>query len=313
MKPGKWLSPHEWGLLFLASALFGFFSWYAEGFLDPWNLSDRSRHLVEIGLIAVPMTFIITTGGIDISVGSMLVLSGIVLGTCWRDLEWGIWSSITAGALAGTAAGGINGWLGSYLGIAPLVVTLATRALYRGLALGISSADPVGKFPPEFLQISELNLGYIPYTFILLVLTILCGHIVFRKTWIGRYSVAIGSNERAAEFAAAPVRNLKMGLYAFSGLMCGIAAPIFVARFATANPEHAGTLELDVIAAVVVGGTRITGGSGSVLGTGLGLLVVGILRFGLDMTGFPQQGQTILMGSVVIVMAVLNEWTSRWK
>jgi rhamnose transport system permease protein len=311
MKISSLFTPHEWGLLALVAALFGFFSFYADGFLDPYNLSDRSRHLVEIGLIAVPMTFIICTGGIDLSVGSMMILSAIVMGSAWRDLGFNIWMAVGMAVATGAFAGLVNGWLGSYLGIAPLVVTLATRALYRGLALGISSADPVRKFPLEFLRTSELTLGYIPYPFLLMVAVIVVGHLFFRKSWIGRYAVAIGANERAAEFAAVPTRSLKLGLYAFSGLMCGIAAPIYVARFATANPEHAGTLELDVIATVVVGGTRITGGSGSVLGTGLGLLAVGTLRYGLDLTGFPQQGQTILMGLVVIVMAVLNEWTSR--
>ncbi len=311
MKVSRILSPHEWGLLALLIMLFVFFSFYTEGFLDPWNLSDRCRHLVEIGLIAVPMTFIICTAGIDISVGSMLVLSAIVMGTAWRDLEIGIWSAIALAVLTGTLAGAVNGWLGSFLGIAPLVVTLATRALYRGLALGISSADPVRKFPPEFLLISESSLAYVPYTFFLLIIVIVIGHIIFKKSWIGRYAIAIGANETAAEFSAVPTRMLKMAFYTFSGVMCGIAAPIYVARFATANPEHAGTLEMETIAAVVVGGTRITGGSGSVLGTGLGLLVVGTLRYGLDLTGFPQQGQTILMGLVVIAMAVINEWTSR--
>lgn len=307
----RWLSPHEWGLLVVFVSLFAGFSLTVEGFFDPWNLSDRSRHLVEMGLIAVPMTFIICTAGIDISVGSMMILSGVVMGVAWRDWGVPIWPAVGLSVLTGMLAGGINGFLGGFLGIPPLVVTLATRALYRGLALGITSADPVRRLPAEFLVLSEWQLGAVPYTFLFLVLVVIVGHTVFRRSWIGRYAVAIGSNEKAAQFAAVPVRGLKLGLYTFSGLMCGLSAPIFVSRFATANPEHAGTLELDVIAAVVVGGTRITGGSGSVIGTALGLLVVGTLRFGLDLTGFPQQWQTILMGIVVIAMAVLNEWTSR--
>ena len=309
------LTAHEWGLCFLLFALFVFFSWYAEGFLDDWNLSDRSRHLVEVGLIAIPMTFIVCTGGIDLSVGSMMMLSGVVMGVVWRhfDFSLDLWIPLCLSVMVGTAAGLANGILGSYLGIAPLVATLATRALYRGLALGVSQADPVRKFPTEFLEMSEWSLGYVPYSFILLILSIAVGHWVLRKSWIGRFAVAIGENETAAEFAAIPTRRLKLGLYVFSGFMCGIAAPIYVSRFATANPEHAGTLELDAIAAVVVGGTRITGGSGSVLGTGLGLLVLGVLRFGLDLTGFPQQGQTILIGVVVILMAVLNQWTSNLR
>jgi rhamnose transport system permease protein len=305
------LSPHEWALLVLTLGLFAFCSWRIDGFFDAWNLSDRSRHLVEIGLIAVPMTFIIATGGIDLSVGSILALSAIAMGTLWRDANLGLGMACLASVAVGTLAGAINGVLGSYFLIAPLIATLATRALYRGLALGVSQADPVSGFPYEFIEVSEASLGYVPYTFIALVLAVLLGHVVFRKSWIGRMTVAIGENERAALFSAMPTKKVKLGLYTFSGLMCGLSAPIYVARFATANPEHAGSLELDVIAAVVVGGTRITGGSGSVLGTGLGLLIVGIIRFALDLTGYPQEGQTILMGLLVIVMAVLNEWSSK--
>lgn len=317
MKPLRILTAHEWGLLAVAAALFAICAYAIEGFLfydgevDTWAMWDRSRHLVEIGLIAIPMTFIICTGGIDLSVGSMMVLSAMAMGIAFRDWEWSLWTAVPFSVFVGTVAGGFNGWVGSYLAIAPLVVTLATRALYRGLALGISEADPVSSFPIEFIMLSEHSWGLVPYTFILMVTLILVGHLFFRKSWIGRYTVAIGTNENAAEFAAIPTKAIKCGLYTFCGLMCGIAAPIYVSRFATANPEHAGMLELDVIAAVVVGGTRITGGSGSVLGTGLGLLIVGMLRFGLDLKAVSQQHQTILMGLVVIVMAVLNEWVTR--
>ncbi len=317
MKPLRILTAHEWGLLLVATLLFSACAYTVEGFLfydgelDTWALWDRSRHLVEIGLIAIPMTLIICTGGIDLSVGSIMVLSAMVMGVAFRDWGWSMWAALPLSILVGTLAGGFNGWLGSYLAIAPLVVTLATRALYRGLALGISQADPVSQLPTEFVMISEHSWGLIPYTFLFMTFLILVGHLFFRKSWIGRYTVAIGTNEIAADFAAIPTKALKFGLYTFCGLMCGIAAPIYVSRFATANPEHAGTLELDVIAAVVVGGTRITGGSGSVLGTGLGLAIVGMLRFALDLQAVSQQYQTILMGLVVIVMAVLNEWTTR--
>ncbi|MCA9448484.1 MAG: ABC transporter permease [Candidatus Omnitrophica bacterium] len=317
MKPFRILTAHEWGLLAVATILFGICAYTVEGFLfydgelDTWAMWDRSRHLVEIGLIAIPMTYIICTGGIDLSVGSLMILSAMAMGVAFRDWGWSLWAAVPFSILVGAVAGGFNGWLGSYLAIAPLVVTLATRALYRGLALGISQADPVSSFPTEFVMISEHSWGLVPYTFILMVVLILVGHLFFRKSWIGRYTVAIGTNENAADFAAIPTKAIKFGLYTFSGVMCGIAAPIYVARFATANPEHASMLELDVIAAVVVGGTRITGGSGSVLGTGLGLLIVGMLRFALDLKAVSQQHQTILMGLVVIVMAVLNEWTTR--
>ena len=157
MKPLRILTAHEWGLLLVAGILFTFCAHTVEGFLfyegefDAWNLSDRSRHLVEIGLIAIPMTYIICTGGIDLSVGSIMILSAMAMGISWRDWGWNIWMAVPLAVLVGTVAGGINGWLGSYLAIAPLVVTLATRALYRGLALGISQADPVRQLPDEFL------------------------------------------------------------------------------------------------------------------------------------------------------------------
>lgn len=317
MKRLGFLTLHEWGLLAATAAIFLMCAFTVEGFLfydgefDAWNLSDRCRHWVEIGLIAIPMTFIICTGGIDLSVGSMLALSGMALGIAWRDWGWDVWTASAFAVGVGTAAGAVNGVLGSTLAVAPLVATLATRALYRGAALGFSEGDPVRGFPDSFLGISEWAPGGVPGVFILLAGSVLAGHLFFRKGRIGRWTAAVGENETAAEFAGIPTKRVKFALYTFSGLMCGLAAPIHVSRFATANPEHAGSLELDVIAAVVVGGTRITGGSGSVLGTGLGLLVVGMFRFALDLKGFPQQTQTILMGLIVVGMAVLNEWMGR--
>lgn len=307
----RFMTLHELALLLLFIGIMLIFSVTTEAFWDSWNLADRSRHLVEIGLVAIPMTMVICTGGIDLSVGSTMVLSGLLMGMFWRDGGVNIWLAAVISILVGSGCGLFNGMLAAFCGIPPLVVTLATRALYRGLALGLSEANPVRRFPAEYLAISEYAWGMVPVTFVLMLICYALGHIFLSKSWAGRYLLAMGENETAARFAAVPVNRLKLLVYFLTGLMCGVAAVVYVARFATANPEHAQTFELDVIAAVVVGGTSITGGRGSVLGTGLGLLVIGALRYGFDMNGIPQQTQTIVMGVLLVLVAVSNEWFNR--
>ena len=290
------------------------FAWRVENFLDADNILSRSRHWVELGLVAVPMTLIITTGGIDLSVGSLLAMCGIVTGTCWRNLGLPIGVAAVIGIAAGLAGGLANGAISSYLRIPPLVVTLATMAMYRGIAFGVSQADPVRHLPENFVWIGQGRLlNVVPVQLLLLVLTVVIGHILLRRTWIGWHTMAIGENETAARFAVIPVRLLKTCLYGFCGFMCGVAAVIHIARYATAHPATADGFELEVIACVVLGGTQIRGGSGSVLATLLGLLTLGVLRYGLDMADFPQQEQIVIVGLLLILTAVFNEYLARRK
>lgn len=300
----------------LALILLGF-GIFVPGFLDWAALCRQSRYWVATGIVAVPMTFIIASAGIDLSVGSILALAGVTLGLLYSDAEWNIYAACAGAVVAGAAAGAINGGVSSYLRVPPLVVTLATMALFRGLAMGLSRARSLGGFPEGFTSISSgrtfgvfgLQVGQsaLPFSFAAMLFVFLAGWVLMRASWLGRYAECIGENETAAAFAAIDVRRLKTLLYMASGAACGVAALFHTALYATAKADTASGLELEAIACVVVGGTRISGGRGSVTGTLLGLLIIGILRHGLLMAGVRQQYVIIYVGILVIVAAVLNE------
>jgi len=268
-------------------------------------------------MMAVPMTFIIATAGIDLSVASIVAMSGIVLGLLFRDAQLPIAVAAGAAVLAGLSAGAFNGWASSYLRIPPLVVTLATMALFRGVAMGLSKAQPISDFPDGLLWLGQGNivrLGsdlYLPTPFAALLIAVALGWVLMRRSWVGRFTECIGENEMAAEFAAIGVRRLKMALYAGCGLVCGLAALFNTGLYATAKADTANGMELEVIACVVIGGTRISGGQGSVIGSLLGLCIIGILRYGLEMAGVRSQYVVIVVGALLIVTAVFNEWIAR--
>lgn len=276
-------------------------------FLNASNLLGLSRHLAEAGIIACGMTFIIMTGGIDLSVGSLLALAGIVLGYTWKPL--GPAGAITAAMLTGAIGGSLNGALIAKWSLPPLVVTLATMALYRGTAMVISKAQPVSGFPESFSQLGQGTVGEteIPQQLVIWLVLVVISIILIDRTPVGRYVMAVGDNERAARFAALPVAKVKFLIYAVTGVLCGLAALIFTARVSTAKADAGMGLELEVITAVVLGGTAITGGRGTVFGTFLGVVILGLLRNGLSLAGVASVYQSILAGGVLIIVAIGNQ------
>ena len=304
-------------LIFLVGLIVGF-SAIVEGFSDIANVTERSRYWVAPGMIAVPMTLIVATGGIDLSAGSILGMCGVVLGLLFRDAGWPVALASLAAVLTGLLAGALNGGVSSCLKIPPLVVTLATMALYSGVSLVLSQARPIGDFPTQFqwlgqgdlFRVSLGNMGdlSLPVSFLGLVLVWAIGWFVMRRSWVGRYAECIGENEVAARFAAIEAGRLKWALYSVAGGVCGIASVFYTSLYATARPEAGRGMELEAIACVVVGGTRISGGRATVTGTILGLLIIGVLRYGLEMAMVPSQHLIILVGALLIVTAALNEW-----
>lgn len=307
----------ETALLLALAALFTGFSLTVDGFFDWFNIFERSRYWVITGMLAVPMTFIIATAGIDLSVGAMVALCGIVLGVLHEDAGVPFIAAAVCAVLAGGIAGGVNGSFSSYLGIPPLVVTLATMSLFRGIAMGLSQARSFKDLPINFLWLAGGDLFQFPFTsepvyfpvpLVGLIAAMAVGWVLLRKSWVGRFTECIGENETAARFAAIDTRLLKFGLYTACGLMCGIGGLLNSALYSSAKADTARGLELEVIACVVVGGTRISGGQASVLGSLLGLLIIGILRYGLEMGGMASQHIIVVVGALVIVTAVFNEW-----
>jgi rhamnose transport system permease protein len=271
------------------------------------NLLDTSRYFVEIGLIALGMTLIIITAGIDLSVGAGLALVSVAVGFSFAaGLPLPL--ALVLGLLTGLGAGLFNGLFITHLDLHPLVVTLGTFALFRGLAYGLSDADAVSSYPAWFAYFGQAYLGPIPGQLILFVVAVIVVWIVLSRTSFGRYVYAIGSNEEAARFSGVPVWRVKLALYTGTGFLVALAAIIYTSRVSTARADSGLGLELDVIAAVVLGGASIYGGVGTIAGSVLGVLIIATLRNGLVLAGVPSTWQLFLLGILVISAVFLNEF-----
>lgn len=271
------------------------------------NLLDTSRYFVEIGLIALGMTLIIITAGIDLSVGAGLALVSVAVGFSFAaGLPLPL--ALVLGLLTGLGAGLFNGLFITRLDLHPLVVTLGTFALFRGLAYGLSDADAISSYPAWFAFFGQAYLGPIPGQLILFVVAVIVVWIVLSRTSFGRYVYAIGSNEEAARFSGVPVWRVKLALYTGIGFLVALAAIIYTSRVSTARADSGLGLELDVIAAVVLGGASIYGGVGTIAGSVLGVLIIATLRNGLVLAGVPSTWQLFLLGILVISAVFLNEF-----
>jgi len=274
----------------------------------------------ETGTLAVALTAIMLTGGIDLSVGSIMALAGMTLGLLWRDAHWPIAAAAVAAVLVGGVAGAVNGTL-VVLGLPSLVVTLATMAFYAGLALAISGGQRISGLPPEFCDLGRERIAGLPTQVWLLAAALVVGWIVVHHTRFGRYLYAIGDNRTAATFAAVPVRRLEWSLYVVSGLVAGVVAVFYTARTGAAIPTTGQGRELEAITCVVLGGTLVTGGFGGIGRTALGIVVLAHLEIALQFadelkvtlpgSDTPWQltghARLIILGVLLIAVAIWNQ------
>jgi rhamnose transport system permease protein len=284
-----------------------------ERFFTAANLLNQARLMTEVGLIAVVMTFVIITGGIDLSVGSILGLCAILVGVFWKTLGLPLPAAMALSIVVGTLAGFVNGLIITRFRVPPLIATLATLALYRGLAEGISQAQSIRGYPKWFFQLGQGNLMGIPTQLWLLAIVALVGFFILRFTAFGRTTYAIGNNEAGATFSGLDVIRTKLMIYAASGFVAGLAAVVFVSRVSTTRSDMGNGIELDVITAVVLGGTSIFGGRGSVVGTLLGLCLVQVLKNGLALSGVKGDGTIVIIGVVLIAAVLISNFLSRYN
>jgi rhamnose transport system permease protein len=264
------------------------------------NLLNQLRLMTEVGLIAIVMTFVIVTGGIDLSVGSILGMSAILLGVFWQNLGLPLELAIVGALLAGTFAGFLNGVVITRFKVPPLIATLGTLALYRGIAEGVSQARSVRGYPEWFYILGQGQFLGIPTQLWLLLVVALVAAIILGTTTWGRATYAIGSNETAARFSGLRVDWIRIAIYSASGFAAALAAVIFVSRVSTTRSDMGTGIELDAITAVVLGGTSIFGGRGTVIGTLLGLVLIQALKNGLSLAGIKSDGTIVLIGAVLI-------------
>ncbi|MEZ5666329.1 MAG: ABC transporter permease [Alphaproteobacteria bacterium] len=275
------------------------------------NLLNQGRLMAEVALVALPMTFIIITGGIDLSVGSTLGLCAIVLGVVWKNVGLPLELAIVAALATGALGGLVNGWFITRVRVPPLIMTLATLALYRGLAEGISEARSVRGYPEWFYVLGQGEVAGVPTQLWLLLVATILAWVVLARTAFGRSLYAIGHNETAARFSGIAVDRIKLAIYTAAGAMAGLSAVIFVSRVTTTRSDMGTGLELDVIAAVVLGGTSIFGGVGTIVGTAIGFLLIQLLKNGLALTGVKGDATIVVIGSVLILSILISNLLQR--
>jgi len=296
----------EWmlvGLIVLVVALNSQLSPY---FLDARNLSRTSSDFMEIGLMMLPMVFIIITGGIDLSVASNLAMCASFMG--WLFMRGvPIWPAALAALLLGATGGLFNGLLVARVKLPPLVVTLGTYAFYRGVAYVLLGDQAARGYPAGFTFIGQGKLPgtLIPFSVALFIVLAIVFGLVLHRTTFGRTLFAIGNNENATAYSGVPVARTKIIVYTISGLMAGLAGIVLAARFGSTRPDIGLGLELAVITAAVLGGVDINGGIGTMGGAVLSLLLIGLLRFGMGLLNIQGQVQGMVIGLLLILSILL--------
>jgi ribose transport system permease protein len=301
-------------------ALMAFFSVASPNFLQADNMVSILQSTAVNGVLAIACTFVIITGGIDLSVGTLMTFCAVMAGVFLTYWGMPIYVGIFAAVLFGALCGFTSGMLVAKLKIPPFIATLGMMMLLKGLSLVISGTKPIYfNDTPEFSTISQDSLiGYfipsvpIPNAVLILFLVAIAASIVLNKTLLGRYTFALGSNEEAVRLSGVNVAFWKIVVYSLSGAICGIAGLLIASRLNSAQPALGQGYELDAIAAVVIGGTSLSGGTGTIMGTIIGAFIMSVLINGLRIMSVAQEWQTVVTG-VIIILAVYTDILRRGR
>jgi ribose transport system permease protein len=287
-----------------------FFSFASPYFFTTSNLVGILMAATVTGILALGTTFVIVAGGIDLSIGTGMILCGVMTGVFLTYWGWPIWAGVLGAVLFGGLIGLVNGINVAVLRLPPFIATLGMMLVAAGLALVISGTHPIYfKENPDFQLL--MNFSVIPGmrfplgVLIFLVLAVVSA-VILAKTIIGRYAFSIGSNEAATALSGVNVVKWKLIIYSMAGLYVGIAGVLAASRLSSAQPVGGQGLELEAIAAVVIGGTSLQGGRGSIVGTMVGALIVAVLTNGLRVTAVPQEWQSVVVGCVILVAVFVD-------
>ncbi|QHW33898.1 ABC transporter permease [Paenibacillus rhizovicinus] len=289
-------------LLLFILVLFSIWSPY---FLSATNFMNVLNQMVEVGLIAIPMTLIIISGAMDLSVGSILAFSAVCIGVAFeRGIN--IWVSVGIGLLAGLLCGAVNGYLIARHRMQAIVVTIGMLVMLRGLVYVVNEGRPISGFPDSFYFLGQRFIGGVPFNAIFLVVIFLIASFVMKKTRFSAYVYGIGNNEEVVRYSGISVVRIRFILFMLSGLFSALAGVFLMSRLASAEATSGTNIELDVITATLIGGTHIFGGRGSLAGTFVGLLIIVFLRNGLNLLGVSVLYQAVILGALLL-LAVGNK------
>ena len=277
-----------------------------QAFPRPDNLLNVLTQVAPVAIVAAGMTLVIISGGIDLSVGSVLAFSGCTGGYLMASRGMNGWEGLLGSLLVGLGFGLVNGLLITRIGLPPFIATLGIMGIARGLAFRTTGGATIYNVRPEFLFLGSSKIGFLPTATIALIIVYLVGHYVLAKTRVGRYTYAIGGNEAASRLSGVPVAGAKLFAYGVTGLLAGLAGIMTAGRVGAATPQAGDGFELDVIAAAVIGGASLTGGQGRMLGSVIGALIMGVVRNGLNLMLIDANWQRVVIGSIILLAATID-------
>ncbi|MFZ1412347.1 MAG: ABC transporter permease [Micropruina sp.] len=286
-------------------------------FMQGQNLVNVVRQVAAIGIIAAGMTVVIISTGIDLSVGSIAALSAVVAASLaqqataatpmYPGLQLPVILAIAAGLAVGAAAGFVNGFLVAGFKIAPFIATLGMMTAARGVALIYTNGRPVSKLEEGFNWLGQGDIIGVPVPIILFLVVAIGVHVLLNYTKFGRYVYAIGGNEQAARVSGINIARVKVGIYTLCGLLSGLAGMLLAGRIGSGNPQLGTGIELDAITAAVIGGTSFAGGVGTIWGTIVGALIIGIINNGLDLLDVSPFMQQVVKGAIIVIAIIIDE------
>lgn len=290
------------GLLLLCIAM----TFASPYFLSLTNIMNIFRQSSLIGIAAVGMTFVIITAGIDLSVGSVLSIASCITAGMMVFHGLNPWLAILLGLLVGALFGLINGLLITRIPLPPFIATLGLMGVARGFAFVYTGGAPIYALPETFRYLGEGMIGPIPFPVLLMIIVYIIFYFLLNKTRLGRYSYAIGGNEEAAVLSGIPTNNYKMMVYVITGFLSALAGLVLAARLDAATSVAGDGFELDVIAAVVIGGTSLSGGQGGVIGSLIGALIMGVVRNGLNLLLVSSHWQRVILGLIILAAVTVD-------
>ena len=311
---------NKYGIVIILLAMLVAFSVLSEGFFTARNIFNIIRQISFMGLIAIGVTMVIISGGIDLGSGSVLALAAVVATSLaqiqtsatlkYAGLVVPVYVPVLLALVIGALTGLINGSLIAKFKIPPFIATLGMMTVARGFAL-IYSNKPLSQLTPEYNFIGQGEIFGVPFPVVILIVVAVLAHIMLNNVPFGRYIYALGGNEQAARISGVNIDRVKIGVYTLAGLLSGLAGLVVSSRVGSGQPGQGVGIELDAIAAAVIGGTSLSGGIGTIWGTIVGALIIGVLDNGLILLNVDQYWITIVKGTIIVVAVIIDQRKNR--